>query len=252
MLSPVPRLLAGAFALAIACAAAGAEAQTARATQVTPAPDAKARALALYRESRDHYRDGRFAEAAALLERAYTIYPEAVLLYNLGRAYEGLGKLTEAIDAYQRYLAAEPEAADRGAIERRVKTLRQQQARIEAAKKTPPPPPPPPPRGERREVSWVPWVIAGAGVAVLAAGIGVGVQARGRSDDAAAEPDALLAEALHDDATDLATTANVLFAVGGAVTLAGGIWGIVDVATQPGPRVKLGVGTTRLTLSATF
>src|SRR5262245_50652019 len=90
------------------------------------AKDAKAEALDLFNQSAELYRQGKFDEAARLLERAYEIHPEPVLLYNLGRAYEGLGDNQKAIDAYTRYLKDEPNAKDRGALERRIETLKQQ------------------------------------------------------------------------------------------------------------------------------
>src|SRR5262245_65949903 len=63
------------------------------------AKDEKAEALELFNQSADLYRQGKFDEAARLLERAYEMHPEPVLLYNLGRAYEGLGENEKAIDA---------------------------------------------------------------------------------------------------------------------------------------------------------
>src|SRR5215212_10871269 len=88
--------------------------------------EAEARALQLFEQSADRYRQGRFREAVELLQEAYRLSPEAVLLYNLGRAYEGLGDTAGALDAYTRYLAADPNAADRASIESRVATLKRQ------------------------------------------------------------------------------------------------------------------------------
>ena len=71
------------------------------------APQApQADAVLLFEQSADAYRAGRFSQAASLLEEAYAIWPDPVLVYNLGRAYEGAGRLDEARDAYVRYLAS--------------------------------------------------------------------------------------------------------------------------------------------------
>ncbi|HVY46216.1 MAG TPA: hypothetical protein VHB21_10070, partial [Minicystis sp.] len=84
------------------------------------------RAVELFRESAVRYREGRFREAAELLREAYAREPEPLLLYNLGRACEGMGDAACAIDAYKRYLRAAKAPPDRAAIEGRVATLERQ------------------------------------------------------------------------------------------------------------------------------
>ncbi len=96
--------------------------------------DPKTEAVELFEQSVDLYRQGKFDEAAALLERAYSLHDEPVLLYNLGRAYEGLGENQKAIDAYTKYIEKTPEAKDRGALERRIVTLKEQMREGQAAR----------------------------------------------------------------------------------------------------------------------
>ena len=67
--------------------------------------------------------EGRFAEAAALLERAYALAPSSSLLYNLGRAHQQAGNKRRAIDAYRKYLAAETSPPDEGLVRRSIKQL---------------------------------------------------------------------------------------------------------------------------------
>src|SRR6185295_10896716 len=113
---------------------------------------------------------GHFAEAASLLREAYGIYPAPVLLYNLGRALEGDGHLADAVAAYEAYLRAAGDVADRGAIEQRVTTLREQLERqrslerLERQRKRP---------SETRSTSPGPgpWIVTGVGTAVLAVGV---------------------------------------------------------------------------------
>jgi iron complex outermembrane receptor protein len=66
-------------------------------------------------EARRHFRNGmsliaqkQYDEGIAELEAAYAIKPHANVLYNIARAYHDAGRLTEALDAYQRYLASNP------------------------------------------------------------------------------------------------------------------------------------------------
>lgn len=89
------------------------------------------RALDLFEQAETLYDEGRLDEAVELLLEARTLHPEPVLLYNLARAYEGLGQLEEAHDAYSSFLEENPDASDRGAIERRVETIREQIAERE-------------------------------------------------------------------------------------------------------------------------
>ncbi|MAQ16564.1 MAG: hypothetical protein CMN30_17445 [Sandaracinus sp.] len=198
---------------------------------------------ALFRQSADAYRAGDFAEAAALLKRAYAIEPIPILQYNLARALEGLGDDEGAIAAYRLYLEEAEAIEDRGSIEARIETLerqvgereelaaaaaaseaREREARAAAEERTPPPPPP-----EVREPSVVPWIVAGAGVLVVGGGVVFGVLASGAHDDALAEPVHQERVDLRDRSENYALGANVMFGVGGAIVLAGAIWGLIDL-----------------------
>src|SRR5687767_9910106 len=95
----------------------------------------QSQAADLFKKSVDAYRRGAFKEAIDLLNEAYALDPQPVLLYNLARAHEGLGDLDLAISTYEKYLQQEPNAPDKGAIEQRLVTLRRQRdERIAAAK----------------------------------------------------------------------------------------------------------------------
>src|SRR5678815_3855263 len=170
-------LLAAVLAAGICTAPARAAAQPKGAAKNDP----KAEALELFNQSADLYRQGKFDEAAKLLEKAYAIHPEPVLLYNLGRAYEGLGENQKAVDAYTRYLKDAPDAKDRGALEKRIETLKAQiekdkkfaEREAEAAKPedldqtTPEPPKPVETRTEASGAGVWPWVVTGVGAATI-------------------------------------------------------------------------------------
>jgi tetratricopeptide (TPR) repeat protein len=190
------------------------------------------RAVELFEESEVLYNRGEFQEAAELIVRAYSLSPDPVLLFNLGRALESAGDLDGAIDAYARYLEAAPDATDRGAIEQRLRTLRDQQARLAEA-------------GEAHEggdenadgetvvggggASPLPFVIAGAGVAVVALGIVFGVTSQGKHDDAVAARTQHDAHELQSDAETFATLANVSLVLGGAMLIGGGVWAVLEL-----------------------
>jgi tetratricopeptide (TPR) repeat protein len=196
-------------------------------------PDApeKVRALELFSQSDEHYKRGEFEQAADLLRQAYDLYPEPLLLYNLARALEGLGDVEGAITQYERYLAEATAIDDRGAIQRRVGTLKAQRAAssgVDTRTYVPTSTPidtTPRTRSARR----LPWFIAGGGLAVVGAGVVFGVMANSKHDAAVDEPVQAEAERLQDQAKSYATTSNVLLFAGGALVIGGVVWGVVEL-----------------------
>jgi tetratricopeptide (TPR) repeat protein len=91
--------------------------------------DKRTQAVQLAEDSEKAYKAGHFEQAVELLRKAHELYPEPTLLYNLGRALEGMGDARNAVAAYERYLRDAKQIDDRGAIERRVATLKAQIAR---------------------------------------------------------------------------------------------------------------------------
>lgn len=254
-----PTLMAIVVALATFGGAAPAGAQ--------PPKAKRRRAIRLFKRSQSAYEEGRFQDAADLLEKAYALDPNPTLLFNLARAKEGAGDWEGTIETYRRYLEADPKAKDRAAIERRIKNIeaqleqrraleqkaeeerkrreaverqaeeeRQRREALEKerrAKPPPPPPPAPPPpvKMEPRAVSPWPWIILGVGALGVGAGGVLGAMAADKHTLAVDEPVQTTAKELDDRAQGFALGANIAFAAGGAVALAGLVWGIVDVAT---------------------
>lgn len=211
-----------------------------------PAPQ---RARELFKQSEESYRAGRFQEAIDRLREAYALDRKPVLLYNMARAYEGLGDTRAAVDAYKRYLEAEPATPDRGALEQRIATLERQQAEREALERKrdaapAAPAKPAEPLAPARPASPVPWIVAGVGALGVGAGVVLGVMARGRHEDAVDEQRALEAIDLQDQADTLALAANVAWIAGAVVATGAVVWGIVDVAGSgpASPRATVGVG----------
>ena len=76
------------------------------------------------------YQQGDYDGAIEAWQRAYDADPQPLLLYNLSQAYERLGRLTEAVDALERYLAgAAPDDRHQADARARVAALRERLAR---------------------------------------------------------------------------------------------------------------------------
>jgi tetratricopeptide (TPR) repeat protein len=185
--------------------------------EAAPGSD-RSRAADLFARASEAYRTGQFALAISLLLELHRIKPEPVLHYDLARAYEGLGRWHEAISSYEAYLREDATIADRGAIERRLETLRG----LEAAAAAPPTASasaPPPGR------SVVPPVIVGAlGLVTIGTGLALGVASRNEESKVDDGRDQRAANEALDRAERLATVANVSYVVGGALLVAGAVW----------------------------
>jgi tetratricopeptide (TPR) repeat protein len=217
---------------------------------------AERRALALFEQAEESYEAGDLERAVELLLEARSIYAdEPVLLYNLARAYEGLGRLEEALESYRVYLREEPNPPARGAIEQRVAAIEEQLAsrraleseREELARRAR--------ENERRSVedepsagAW-PWVVMSVGVAGLATATVFGVLALDREADAAAATVQLDALQAYEEGDRFATVSTIAFIAGGAIAGAGLTWLIVDLALEGGEGPTLALGTQGLVFS---
>ena len=214
------------------------------------------KALKLFEDSNKAYKSGKFEQAADLLRKAYTLFPEPILLYNLGRAQEGLGDPKGALDSYERYLKEAKQVDYRGAIERRIDTLKAEIAKQEADAKEHQDA-----ERQRQEQErqlheeqerrmheeqerkrleheraqagiddrtpleiYGPWATMGVGGAVFGAGVIFGIRSGAKHDDAVAAPGQHDAELLQNSAEHYATIANVLFITGSVVVVGGVAW----------------------------
>lgn len=99
--------------------------------------------------------------------------------------------------------------------------------------------PPQEPESVSRPMPIGPWLVAGAGVLVLGGGVVFGVMKNSTQEDYDSlqirdKGDVNEAIELRDRAQTQATVANVLFAIGGAAVVAGGIWLAVELS-RPAP-----------------
>jgi len=245
-----------------------------------PSTTDRERAVALFRDSDAHYKRGEFERAAALLREAYALHPEPLLLYNLARALEGLGDFVGAIEQYERYLNLATEIPDRGAIERRLETLRAQVAKPTATDGDPAARTTPlvsdtrtdgaigvvpgTHEGDRRvdrgepamqaSPRRLPWLIGGGGVVVLGTGVLFGYLSQARHDAAVDEPVQREAARLQDQASSYATLSTSALIVGGVAVVGGAAWAVLDrrrsrssSTTIAGAHVDVGLGTVQAT-----
>lgn len=70
------------------------------------------------------YQAGHYAEALAALEGAYAASPAPPVLYNIGVCLEQLGRLEEAVDAFDRFLDATPQSARTDETRTRIDRIR--------------------------------------------------------------------------------------------------------------------------------
>jgi tetratricopeptide (TPR) repeat protein len=210
---------------------------------------ARARALELFEQSSAHYQRRDFQGTVQLLKDAYALFPEPVLLYNLARAYEGLGDKADAANAYQRYLAAEPGARDHAILEKRVLALREQVVTEERARAVETPP--------RQTKSWAsigaaPLVLGGIGIGSLGIGTVLEVLGQKRHRDAVRQPDAAAAQAQQRQAEDLVLASNIGIIGGALLTGTGAAWALVVLATPAKPPERAGLELRLALASATI
>src|SRR6266511_2235494 len=89
--------------------------------------DGKNRAAAgqAYREGQRQYDLNDFAKALDLFKRAYTLYDEPALLYNIAQCYRQPGDEEQAIKFYKSYLRKVPNAPNRDDVTRLLAGLEQ-------------------------------------------------------------------------------------------------------------------------------
>jgi len=156
-------------------------------------------ARVLFEQGRQAYQDARYEEALDLFMQAYALSKRPQLLNNIGQAADRLRMDSEALDAYQRYLAEVPDAENRPAIENRIAALKvviesnrtpsvptpAETARAAEPASAAPAHPSPPAATQARDddgsvlSSW--WLWAGVGAAAVA-GVLIGVAASGSTE----------------------------------------------------------------------
>lgn len=94
--------------------------------------DREDEARTLFEAGRLAYDSGHFEDARDDFERAYELSGRPELLYNIGQCADRLRDDPAAIDAFERYIVAVPDAANRPQVEVRLSALRDARDRSEA------------------------------------------------------------------------------------------------------------------------
>ena len=188
------------------------------------------RARALGKEAHKAYQGGDFVRAEALVRGAYALDPAPVLVYNLAEILDAKGDVEGARDAYKRYLTLVPQAKARLRILKRIEVLEEDLRRRASLEAQIPPLPAPPPTSvpdlakrapaPGRTRIW-PWVTLSTGAVAVGTGAVFGVFAQSQQNEARDAREQLDAARSLDRAETFATTANVLYIVGGVVMAAG-------------------------------
>ncbi|MFO0683812.1 MAG: hypothetical protein U0234_17270 [Sandaracinus sp.] len=237
--------------------------------QSRAASDAEARALALFEQSATAYHEGRFADAAALLQEAYTLHPEPVLLYNRARALDAEGDLAGALADYRHFLEASPDAEQAPLARRRVEVLgaqleereRHERELAEAAAQQqaqiadePPADAPPPAASRAAPDLLAPGLVLGVGLAAAVAGsvvLGLAVQ---RHDDAVGAPIQADAARLDREALTFRDAGAAVLGVGAAVAVGAAVWMAVAATSSGsgGASAAIRIGPGSISVSGTF
>jgi tetratricopeptide (TPR) repeat protein len=72
----------------------------------------KVKAQSLLKEGATLYEQGNLVDALDKFDQAYAAYPSPKLLFNIGQSARGLGRLTRALEAFQRFLTEATDAPD--------------------------------------------------------------------------------------------------------------------------------------------
>lgn len=210
-----------------------------------------------YRVGETLYHEGRFADAAREFEQAYVLSRRPPLLYNAFVAYRDANDLPHAIVMLDEYLRVSPEADDTPVLRSRLATMRATlesqmteqstieaerarleeeraalareaeaaRARAEAAEAT-----------VARTRSPVPFIVGGAGLAVLA-GSGIAAIVANGNIRAAEDtcPDHICPRnanvdlgAVRDSVRRPALASDIMLGVGGATLITGVVWLVVS------------------------
>lgn len=88
-------------------------------------PDQQRAARSLFDAGTIAFRQLRYEDALESFSQAYKLTKDPVLLFSIGMAYDRLYRLPEAVQAFESYLEAMPNAPNRPAAEERIRVIRE-------------------------------------------------------------------------------------------------------------------------------
>ncbi|HET6416888.1 MAG TPA: tetratricopeptide repeat protein [Polyangiales bacterium] len=201
------------------------------------------------------YADGEFDTALASFQRAYELTGSPDLLFNVATVSDRMRRDEEALEAYEAYLQARPDSADREHVEGRIEVLRAaieerrraeieadieaRKAAVEAAAKV---------RAERPLTQHVgpgpgPWITIGmSGAAVLGGAVLLGMGQRNENQVTSAPPGSSYStfQDVADRGPRLSKAGIALLSVGGAGLVGGVIWQLTGGHEEALPEISIG------------
>jgi len=198
-------------------------------------------AVALYKKGYAHFRQQRYPDALSAFLRSREALPQSrryqrarnELLYYIGACYMEIGSDRKARQYLKDYLVASPRKRDKdkdvGArlalLEKRLALPKPPPPPLRVIVRRPPPPPPPPPPPHLGG-----WITFGVGGGAVIGGLIVAILAQQKMDETTQryEQQKQSGSRIAQDVTlsfrsaqERATTANILYAVGGAAVITG-------------------------------
>jgi len=85
-----------------------------------------------YKRGRDHVNFGEYEAAIKEFQAGYAIEPQPLFLFNIAECFRAAGRDEQAVDYYNRYLEARPEAPDRAEVRRWIVKLSKRRPGTEA------------------------------------------------------------------------------------------------------------------------
>jgi len=201
------------------------------------------------------YKEGRFDDTLAELNKAYALDPRPELHYSIGQVYVKLDRCEDAILSYESFLASKPSKDRADIANQAIDKCKTQIASRPAPTPTPPPEPttsvvdtePPPGMPETQPVAPVKqqddpakpvwWkdklglALTGGGAVVTIVGLVLVSNARGKIDSAESADNYGESQGLYDDAQSGQTTGLVVTAIGLAATGVG-VWRLVKKRSE--------------------
>lgn len=202
-----------------------------RALAAESAPSPEKQAQAIYAEGVAAFKAGDYETALGHFEAAHALDPSPVLLYNMARANEELGRPAASVARYEAYLEASPQAPDRKDVERRIRIMRAildnvEDGDREALTATAVQPAP---------TSLRPFAYGalGAGAAMIVVAIIGMVGIESARDDFTAADTVKEKQRAEDDGSSAAVMANVGWLTGGLLLGAGGVLWMLEPDRAP-------------------
>jgi len=246
--------------VAIACALFVAVPSPLSAQDADAAPSAArdAEARGLFEAGRAAFADGRFEDARDYFRRAHALSGRDALLYNIGSTEDRLRNDAAALEAFEAYLAAAPDAENASEVRGRIEVLRRTLA--EAPDATPPSSSPTP--GRATSGPSVVWTFVVGGLALATGGAAIGTWIAANDQYAALERGCFAVAGSCSDAEiaargveGLVTATNVLL-VSSIVLAAGTGVALALELTSPGEatsaHARLGVGLGSVFVDGSF